>query len=187
MTGGDGAAAFEPTDRALDGVASPVGIRVDGQMRPAGIASGALWDVGADASASEIGEHRFVAVGLVTDQAAGTAPWTASGRRETNRVHQSRAHGDLMALSGAQHGGERHAVAVGHKVDPTQALGPALVRNRIERVALDRRDVTTAEVERLVDELEWPLFSTPRGRPVKRRPTLALSGVRPWGWTGGGW
>jgi hypothetical protein len=35
VAGGDGAAAFEPTDGALDGVASPVGIRVDGQMRPA--------------------------------------------------------------------------------------------------------------------------------------------------------
>jgi hypothetical protein len=69
VSGGDRAAAFRPSDTALEPIASAVELRIEGSCAAlAHVAAGAGWDHGPDMALTQRAEDRLVAVGLIASQ-----------------------------------------------------------------------------------------------------------------------
>jgi hypothetical protein len=79
MPSGDGSASLQPSNTALDGVASAVKIRIEGSRAAlTHVAAGPGWNDRSNVTSTEIMEDGPVAVGLVARQMLGSCAWTAS-------------------------------------------------------------------------------------------------------------
>ena len=116
--GGNAARLLEPTDTLLDDVAPAVGVFVEAR---ASIVPGmfvvAVGDDRSDAPRSQPGAKVFGTVPLVSGQRIGTPARRSAALRNAHGVDDGFGAGGFVDLPRREDGDQRHALAVGDKMD----------------------------------------------------------------------